>query len=435
MPALSLAFWAISPWWSPSTLSRSGFVAGALVVFLALLVLRLLPRHEIPPPPGWAGAPPPVPRTAAGSPAFASAPGLLAAAAALALLAPGPLWRNPPGPRLAYQATAARLVLWRDGVPLSSEPLLPIGAFGAHAPAIATLSADVSRLCGLEPVRAVVLVLLLGAALAVLGALALCATRLAPAAAARAALLTLAAAAIPLALPPAWLDRWGVGEAIVALGFLLPSSVLLVAHKSRSSALAAAWLAGAGGLVQPWLAAASLLASARLAGARRTAAVGLGALAFAGPGLLRLASALSGAEVRAAVRSIASFDLVLPALGVLAVASGVALAMWPAPRQPATGANLVPALVATVALCGLAHAWIARGQLPEDAWRTLRRIEATTGPLDAACAGAPLRDWVPAVAGRAVAESGPVREPGPWIPAAYRDEWERRARRGCREGR
>ena len=48
VPALSLAFWALSPWWCPATLSRAGFVGGALLGSLALLALRLLPKHEQP---------------------------------------------------------------------------------------------------------------------------------------------------------------------------------------------------------------------------------------------------------------------------------------------------------------------------------------------------------------------------------------------------
>lgn len=430
VPALSLAFWALSPWWSPAWLSRSGLADAATLVFLLLLALRLWPKHEVPPPADWpAPARPPDIRAQASAPRFAVAPSLLIAAVAVALLAPAPAWRNPPGPRLAFQATAARLVLWRDGVPLSSEPLLPIRSFGAHAPAIATLSADVARRCALPPPRAVTVVLLLGAALALVGLFWLCAAHLAPATAALAALTAVATAALPLALvPPGSLDGWGVGEAVVALGFLLPASALIVGHGSRSAAVAAAWLCGAGALVQPVLALAMLAASAPFASRRRVAAVGLGAFGLAAPGLAPLASALSPHEAGQLARPLAeglAAAVALLAAAALAAGGSVLWARGSPSRRWTTALAAAPALV----LVGALHAWLARAQLPPAAWVALSRIEETTGALEVACVGREWRDWVPAVAARA------IREPGSWTPVVYVEEWESLPYGACAGGK
>ena len=445
VPALSLAFWVLSAWWSPAWLSRTSALAAALVVFVLLLALRLVPKHEIPPPPGWVAPPeaePPL-RPGRTPPAFATAPSLLLAAVALSLVVPAPLWHNAPGPRLAFQTTGARLVLWRDGLPLSSEPLLPLDSFGAHAPAIATLSADVSRVCGLDPARGVVVVLLLGASLALVGLFALLATRQTPLAAAVAALAILAAAfGTPAWLAPAWLDAWGGGEAVLALAFVLPASALLVGHGSRSSGFAAAWLAAAGALTQPLLAAAALALCSvaslrRSAGSRRRdeglalawrrpVLVLVAAVLLAAPALGRLIGALSLTELAAIAGSPRRDDLLGPGLALLA---GGAFAL--ATRLVSAGSRAsrratwaLAATSAAVLVTGVQH-WIARGQLPEPARRALLRVGERTSPLEAICACDGLRDWVPAIAGRAAGE------PGPWIPAVYADEWKTRVQRPC----
>ncbi len=446
VPALSLAFWALSAWWSPAWLSRTSVLAAALVVFVLLLAMRLVPKHEVPPPPGWVASPEAElpPRPGRPPPAFAATPSLLIAAVAVALVAPAPLWRNAPGPRLAFQTTGARLVLWRDGLPLSSEPLLPLGSFGAHAPAIATLSADVCRACGIDAARGVVVVLLLGASLALVGLFALLATRLTPFAAALSALAILAATlGAPAALAPAWLDAWGGGEAILALAFLLPASALLVGHGSRSSGIAAAWLAAAGALTQPLLAAVALALCSvavlrRSSGSRRCAAgmtlarrrlvlVLVAAVLLAAPALRLLAGALSLAEVAKIAGSLRLDDLLGPGLGLLLAGAMVALATRLVSAGSRASRRAAWALAATsaVTLGAGVHRWIARGQLPEPTRRALLVIGETTSPLAVICARDELRDWVPAIAGRAVGE------PGPWIPAVYGDEWQTRVRRPC----
>ncbi len=259
--ALSLAFWTLSAWWPPfAGLGRGRFVSAAAAAFGLLLLLRLLPKHEVPPPPGW--APPPVPPTRARAglppPPLASVGSIGVLAAALALLAPLPLWHNAPGPALAFQTTTARLLVWRDGIPATAEPLLPLAPVGAHAPAIATLAADASRLCGLDPSRSVLLVVVVAASLVLVGLFALHATWAPPRAAALGALVGLAAAPWPGALAP-----WGQGEALLALAVALPAAALIVGHASRSSALAAGMLLAASALAQPCIAATVLVARLR----------------------------------------------------------------------------------------------------------------------------------------------------------------------------
>src|SRR5512147_3138655 len=63
VPALSIAFWVLSAWWPPfAGLGRGRFVSAALTAFGLLLLLRAIPKHEVPPPPGWNPLPaPPAP--------------------------------------------------------------------------------------------------------------------------------------------------------------------------------------------------------------------------------------------------------------------------------------------------------------------------------------------------------------------------------------
>ncbi len=101
VPALSLAFWALSIWWPVlSGLARSRVVAAILIVSLLLLLLRALPKHEVPPPPGWTAppAPEPAPRPGLPTPRLTSGPALAILAVVLALLAVAPLLASRAGP-------------------------------------------------------------------------------------------------------------------------------------------------------------------------------------------------------------------------------------------------------------------------------------------------------------------------------------------------
>jgi hypothetical protein len=394
--------------------------------------MRLLPKHEVAPPPGY--APPPQPsapeRPGLATPALAAAPSLLVLGAALALLALVPLWPHAPGPQLAFQTTAARLVVWRDAVPRGLEPLLPLEPFGAHAPALATLAADVSLLTRIDPAPALLAVVAAAAGLALLGLFALHATWAEPWAAAAGALGALALLPWPEAL-----SLFGAGESLLALGTALPAATLLVGHSSRSSAAAAALLYAASALAQPLVAGlAGLLGLAGCLRRERRAAQGgraaltlILAAALAAPGLLPLLRALAPREAAAIAVSGRASELAFAACGVLLMAL--------APRAVASvlgsrsrGARPAVAAIATAAAIVLVvrvHAWFAAGVLPAPTRAALARAGAATPPLATICAPSDARDFVPALAGRRAGE------PGVWIPALYAEEWEKRERRSC----
>jgi hypothetical protein len=428
--ALSLAFWALSAWWPPfAGLGRGRFVSVAAAAFGLLLLLRLLPKHEVPPPPGWPAppVPPTRPRPGPPPPPLASVGSIVVLAAALALLAPLPLWDNAPGPALAFQTTTARLLVWRDGIPATAEPLLPLAPVGAHAPAIATLAADASGLSGLDPSRSVPLVVVLAAGLLLVGLFALHATWAPPRAAALGALVGLAAAPWPGSLAP-----WGEGEALLALGFALPAAALIVGHTSRSSAVAAGMLLAASALAQPCIAAIVLagctIAAKRdpLVGRYRIVLCGSLALVLAAPGLYPLVQSLSLHEARGILLSVRALDLPPAALGlVLAALAPLLFPRLPARSLSGRAATAAIATVATVLLVARVHGWIASGQLPLPVRAALARVARETSPIQSVCAPPGTLDWVPALAGRAAGE------PGPWIPPIYGDEWARRPRKAC----
>lgn len=429
---LSLAFWAVSAWWPPfAGPGRGRAVVAALAASLLLALLRLLPKHVVDPPPGWQAppAPPFDPRPGLDPPPLRAWPSLLVVAAAVALLAPVPLWQNAPGKRLAFQTTSARLFVWYDGIPSSGEPLLPLEPMGAHAPAVATLVAEASALSGIDPGRAAPWVAATAAALVLVGLFSLMATRLEPEPAALGALAA-------LALPPwpAFLAAWGDGEALVALAFVLPAAALVVGHASRSSAVAASLLLAAGALAQPVLTALALCACASVVLARssgprrqlrRLASILVLALAFAGPGLWRLARTLSLGEAAAILRETRADELAWFGCWVLAAwlaaiaARAILQRRWcPAVR---VGLSLATGLLLVVRV----HAWFAAGQLGAETRAALAAAAARVPPLEAICAGDGVRDFVPALAGRRAGE------PGVWVPPVYSQEWASRERVPC----
>lgn len=424
VPALSLAFWTVGAGW----FARPRALPAILTAFGVLAVLRVLPKSEVPPPPGWTPPPPAAtPRPGRPPAPLLGGPSLLVLAAALALLLPAGLWPHAPGPRLAFQTTAARLVLWHDGLPGTGEPLLPLAPMGAHAPALASLAAAVCALSGLDPAPAVVFVLLAAAACALLGLFALHATWAPPWPAALGALVALAVAPWP-----GTLRALGEGEALLALAFALPGATLLAGHASRSSAVAAALLFAAAAQAQPLLAASALVSVWAVAvklrpreGPLRGLSCGVLALLLCSAGLVPLARALSLRESVWLASSVRPSDLLPFTLGLLALAlTPVALLRLDLARGhhlPAAGL----ALAGGALLLLRVHGWIAAGQLPAAEHAALVRLRAEAPPLEVVCAADPARDWVPAIAGRAAGE------PGPWIPAVYAEEWARRTRRPC----
>ena len=62
VPALSLAFWALSLWWPLlAGQARGRLVAALLLAAVLLSLLRVLPKSQVPPPPGWTPPPEPEP--------------------------------------------------------------------------------------------------------------------------------------------------------------------------------------------------------------------------------------------------------------------------------------------------------------------------------------------------------------------------------------
>ena len=432
---LSLAFWVVSAWWWPfATAGRSRVLAAMLAGSFLLALLRLVPKHEVGPPPGFPPRPSPaaVERPGLPPPWLRTGPSLVVLAAALGLLAPAWLWHNAPGARVAFQTTTARLIVWRDGIPATAEPLLPLAPVGAHAPAVATLIADLSLVSGLDPGRAAPWVVAAAAAMLLVGLFSLHATWASPHAAAAGALVGLAASPWP-----AFLALWGDGEALMGLALLLPAAALVVGHASRSSAVAAALLLAAGALAQPVLAAATLLACSAfiLLGAspaprrasRLLAIAGL-ALAFAGPGLMPLARALSFGEALRAVRSVRAPELLWFAFGVLCASLAPLAFRGRGSRRVSSsghGAQVSIALAAALLLGIRVHGWFRAGELRADVRAALARAAERVPPLSAICAGDDVRDFIPALIGRRAGE------PGVWVPVAYSDEWARREAWPC----
>jgi hypothetical protein len=429
VPALSVAFWTLTWWWLPLE-GRSRLLVVALAVSAVLALLRLLPKQLVPPPPGHPPSPPPVSGPTTGTPPrLWSPPSMLVVAVALGLVAPFALWAHAPGSGMAFATTSARLAVWRDGLPWSYAPLLPLAPFGAPAPALATLAADLSLLCGLDPSRAVVLATLAAVGLALLGLYALLATRLPAGAAALVATLALAAAPWP-----GLLALWGEGEAFLALPLALAAATLLVGHTSRPSAVAAGVLLAAAALAQPLMALGALAALAAAGGRRALPRHGLAggvALALALPQLARTAAALSVREallVLAAVRW-RDVGLFLGCAGVVTVLALLA-ARGLARRAPLRVAGAVLCVSAGVVLALRVHFWLSAGQLPLPVRSSLARVSRRTSPMEAVCAPADVVDWVPALAGRPVGSSGPGA-PSPWVPPVFREESVRGPRPAC----
>jgi hypothetical protein len=431
VPALSTAFWTLSWWWLPLA-GRARALQLALVGFSVLAALRLLPRHQVSPPPEYQGpAPPPLVRgpLTGHAPTWRSVPSLVVTVVALALAWPFPLWPHAPGAEWAFHTTSARLLVWRDAVPATYEPLLPIGPFGAHAPAVATLSADVALLSGLDAGRAVVVVAHLSVGVLLLGSFALVATRSKPATAMLAVLLALAAAPWP-----GFLALWGEGGPTLALALGVSAATLLVGHGSRPSAVAAGLLLGAALLAQPVLTLGLGLAVAAWSGREGRGRLGLSAgvaAVLAGPGLFRLGQALSMGELVTASRTITATELLRFVTGLGLIALGIVVAHRLSSSHPRMRV-LAGALVAVSTLVLLVRMDLgpASGQLPPAARRALAGLAKQGRPMDAVCAPVGLIEWVPALAGRPPGVTEPGM-PGPWIPPLLREEWDRAPRRGC----
>jgi hypothetical protein len=230
VPFLSLFFWIASWWWLPFG-GRGRFLAGALVTFTLLSVLRLVrfrPAH-----PSW--------------------PSLVAVAAALLRASAGLVPIAGPGAHL--DVIPAQLMVWHDGLPATYVPLREAGDFGAHPHGMDALAADLSLLSGLAVPRSVALAAAAARGLSSLGVYALLAGRLGSG---PAALIT-ASVAVVVSLLEA-LTGGGDPSWSLALGFVLTAAGLIVGGRSRSGAVAAGAFVGAALITAPAVVAAGLAA-------------------------------------------------------------------------------------------------------------------------------------------------------------------------------
>jgi hypothetical protein len=265
VPALSASFWILSSWWLPATVGRERFVRAILVGgLLALVRLRDVPRRR-----------PPLRAVA------------LTAAAVLPL---GLAFVLEPA-AASFSSISATLVVWNDGIPSSFQPLLDLAPFGADAPSLATLSADVALLSGLSPPRAVLLVGLAASCLLFLGVLEL---RRAPARRAATPALLAGAAALLAGLV------LHVESTVLAVALALSSYAILLGGDSVLRSFAATLILAASFLSQSLVGLVALLTLVVLLrpwaslASRNRAILTLGlALVLAAPQIQRLGSAFS----------------------------------------------------------------------------------------------------------------------------------------------
>lgn len=133
VPFLSLGFWSVTWGLIPALGSRLAFVQASLVFYGLLTALRL-PRLQ-----------------ALGVP---RGPILMLAGLAVGALAPWFARSLAPGPDAPLRGLTARLLVWRDGLPLTYEPLLGVHRFGPAVRLVDLWAADVALLAGGDPARA-----------------------------------------------------------------------------------------------------------------------------------------------------------------------------------------------------------------------------------------------------------------------------------------
>jgi hypothetical protein len=405
VPVLSVSFWTVSWWWLPGA-GREGFLRAALLIFLLTVSLRLLKPLGLRPPRG---------------------PAVLVAVAALARIAPFFLWPVAPGPDMSFHALTALVMVWRDGLPVTYEPLLPLHTFGAYPPGLHALAADLALLSGMAPHRAVFLVSLAGQGLLHVAAFALLKRFLAAPAAGWAAVFAVGLVRLPTALL-----GLGEGTSVLALALVLAASAHLVRGSDRSPAVAAGLFLGAAAVCHPPLMGAGAL-TLGLALRRRRAdgqehagrlwLAAFVALLAAGPFLLRLPLGRLGLT-----RLLQRVDVRGVALPALALAAAVVLAFGidRLMRGRALAARRMTLLLLAVATCECARrdALVQPRLVTGDDLVAMAWIGENTRPLDLICnRDRPSGLWIPALAGRAIRE--------PWLPLLYRDDPEARPRGPC----
>lgn len=337
VPFLSVSFWLLTWWWAPRGAGRGSLLGAALLFFMLLSALRLL------------------------KPLGASAPSRgTVLVLLLAVACPLPFFGLEVAPGTSLASVEAMLAVWRDGFPSSYEPLVPIPAFGAHAPGLPFLAADLSLVSGLAPHRAVALVSLVSAGLLVI-AVAFLGRRMGHSALGGRTAFGVAAITLVLAA------RGGSapGPAVLSAALALAAVAVVVRGSGRSPAVATGALLAAAFTVEAAVAGLAALAAAWCSEpSRRLLALTL-ALGLAAPRLLASLRPWSLAEAR-------------PALVGLAAGGSIA----------------VP---------------------DEDGLRAMTWVREHTAPLDRVCVRAGGPGWfLPSIAARAAVPAE--------VPPVYRDE-------------
>ncbi len=321
VPFLSLTFWWASwAWLAPAGPGRLFFLQASLAVFGLLFLLRLL-RLE--------GA------------SWPQAPTLLVALTGLAGFVRLALSADAD---LSFHALVARLLTWRDGIPASFAPLVPL-AFQTHAPGLPFLAADAALLSGREPYRLTLAGAAAGAGLSALGA---------------------------FALAKRWLRPWGAAAALaglVASGWAGPTMPLALAFGMAALALLEWPLSNARAISIGAFLGAAVVADLR-------SLLPAACLLLTGP--MRLAGA--PAEQKPQARKAAG-------LGLLAGLLVAGPACWRLAPVPFVGRAFIP----------------AEARLRADDLEAMTRLSQPAAPLEVVCiepGGAGI--WIPGVAGRAV---------------------------------
>lgn len=372
VPFLSLAFWLLS-WWAPyGSVGRAVFVEAAFALFLPLALLRLVRSAR----------PPSATRDDA----------IVVTAAGLRLL-PFGLWAVPPGLDAGFQGLRALLAVWRDGVPVTHQPLLSGLPFAAAPPGFALLVADVSLLSGAAVHRATLLVSLLALLLLQLALF----SWLRAAAPGRPAAV---AATVGLAIATGFLGD-GAEPELLAAGLLLSAAALLRGRRGEPSAVAAGMLVAAAAVCAPVLALLGL-------GVGLTIVARVGAVERHRLRLTALAGGIALAIV-AGQRGLGLETLtgIGPALRVVAVAAlALGLAhVWATPHL-GRWRLWAPALLVVAGLAasfGYYRGASRRVSVTWDRIGSMARLAEISSPLSVVCAPpGGVAAWLPAVAGRAV---------------------------------
>ncbi|HEV7499271.1 MAG TPA: hypothetical protein VGQ33_04665 [Vicinamibacteria bacterium] len=369
MPALSLAFWVLSWTWLGGA-PRLRVLQISLLAFGTLAAFRVLRPHPLPRPRGT---------------------DLALAAAAIILALPLAVHLVPAGARLPRESVTAALLAWRDGWPLSFEPLLSLRPFRASG--LAALAGDLVLLAGAAPYRAAFVACVLGDLALLVALWSFAEIRAAPRRATTIAALAMLAT----------VDRAGAGPSALATAFVVQAAALWYDRKGRPSAFAAGACVAAALATDPETGLAAMAVAvigARILRldrdrsvdrqpARRRVAL-FAALVLAAPLVLRWPPI-----VTPSAGPLLAF-VVTVLLGALAARAGGRASSIP--WISAAGALLFVAAAAhAVHAAVTADATASTGEIAAMVW-----MREHTRPLDVVCAPnvAPAR-WIPAVAARA----------------------------------